>query len=39
LREIGEEIEKMKGITILKTKELRDNQGGTRKREVSGKKD
>ena len=26
-------------VTTLKTKELRDNQGGTRKRGVSGRKD
>ena len=32
-------MEKMKGIMTLKTKELRDDQGGTRRREVLGRKD
>jgi len=29
----------MEGIMTLKTKELRDNQGGTRRRGVLGRKD
>jgi len=38
LGEIGEEIKKMEGIMTLKMRELRDNQGGTR-REVLRRKD
>jgi len=32
-------MEKIKGIITLKMKELRDDQGGTRRRGVSGRKD
>jgi len=39
LGEIGEEMEKMEGVMTLKIKELRDNQGGTGRRGVSGRKD
>ena len=31
-------MEKMEEVMTLKTKELRDDQGGTRRREVSGRK-